>query len=49
MTWYCIMFEDGSNPYICKTENEFQRMKRKYELEHISGKFWSARKKCLSD
>ena len=30
MNWIMIKFEDGSNPYICKTEEEFRRMQKKY-------------------
>ena len=31
-SWQCIQFEDGSNPYICKTEEDFERIKNKYDL-----------------
>ena len=41
--WQHIQFSDGSNPYICKTEVEFNRMKKKYRLEQISGDFWEAK------
>lgn len=30
MNWIMIKFEDGSNPYICKTQAEFDRIKKKY-------------------
>ena len=30
MEWKHIEYEDGSNPYICKTEEEFLRLKIKY-------------------
>lgn len=45
MRWYHIQFEDGSNPYICKTEKEFERMKRKYgkRLQQIKENFWIVR------
>lgn len=43
MTWKHIQFEDGSNPYICKTEKELERMKRKYDLVQLDGNFWSAK------
>lgn len=33
MTYNTITFEDGSNPYICKTEAEFEKMKKKYEIK----------------
>ena len=41
--WQHIQFEDESNPYICKTGEEFQRMREKYALDHITGQFWIAR------
>lgn len=41
--WQHIQFQNGGNPYICKTEKEFARMKRKYKLEHIEGRFWIAK------
>lgn len=31
MSWKHIVYEDGSNPYICTTEKEFNRIKRKYK------------------
>lgn len=42
MRWQHIEFSDGSNPYICKTEKEFNRMKQKYgnTMTHIKGIFW---------
>lgn len=40
--WQHIEFIDGSNPYICKTEKEFNKMKRKYVLEEIKEGFWKA-------
>lgn len=40
--WQYIQFINGSNPYICKTQNEFNRMKRKYVLEKIEEGFWKA-------
>lgn len=43
MGWQHIQFEDGSNPYICKTEDEFKRMQEKYNLEQIKEGFWIAR------
>lgn len=30
MNWIMIKFEDGSNPYICKTQAEFNKIKKKY-------------------
>lgn len=44
-TWQCIKFTDGSNPYICKTEREFNRIKSKYVLERIGDGFWKATNK----
>ncbi len=45
MKWQHIQFEDGSNPYICKTEKEFNRIKRRYgkRLEKIQERFWIVR------
>lgn len=42
MRWQHIQYEDGSNPYICKTEKEFKRIKRKYgkRLQLIEDGFW---------
>ncbi len=42
MRWQHIQFADGSNPYICKTEKEFKRLKRKYgnHLQPIKEGFW---------
>lgn len=42
MMWQHIEFIDGSNPYICKTEKEFERMKRMYVLENITDNLWKA-------
>ena len=38
--WKHIQFANGSNPYICKTQKEFDRMRRKYALQKISEGFW---------
>ena len=40
--WQHIQFSDGSNPYICKTQKEFDRMRRKYTLQKINEGFWLA-------
>lgn len=40
--WQLISFIDGSNPYICKTEKEFNRMKSKYVLKKIDKNCWQA-------
>lgn len=37
--WQHIEFLEG-NPYICKTEKEFKRIKRKYNLVKICDGFW---------
>ena len=38
--WQLISFVDGSNPYICKTEKEFKRMKAKYVIKKIDENCW---------
>ncbi len=40
--WQHVSFQDGSNPYICKTPAEFARIKRKYKqnLVNIRDNFW---------
>lgn len=43
--WYLIKFEDGGNPYICKTEKEFNRIKGKYNLVNIANNVWFAKSK----
>lgn len=40
--WKTILFADGSNPYICKTQKEFERIERKYKLKRIKEKFFVA-------
>lgn len=40
--WQHIRFTDSSNPYICTTQKEFNRMKRKYKLTQIKDGFWLA-------
>lgn len=42
MRWQCIQYSDGSNPYICFTEKEFKRLKRKYgeKIKKIKDGFW---------
>lgn len=37
-----IEFIDGRNPYVCKTDRDFKRMKERYELELIKEGFWKA-------
>jgi len=44
-TWQHIKFEDGSNSYICMTEDNFNRMKEKYNLINIKDNFWLAKNK----
>lgn len=41
-SWQHIKFADGSNPYICKTEKEFKRIQKKYNLTKIEENFWLA-------
>lgn len=43
MAWNHIKFEDGSNPYVCKTDKELERMKRKYDLVQLDGNFLLAK------
>lgn len=45
MSWKNILFENGSNPYICKTEKEFNRIKRKYKLEQLTNMTYLAKEK----
>lgn len=45
MNWINILFEDGSNPYICKTEKEFKRIKRKYKLKQLTQCTYIAKEK----
>ena len=40
--WQNIKFINGGNPYICKTKNEFKKMKNKYVLEKIDNNSWEA-------
>lgn len=37
-----IEFIDGSNPYICKSEKDFKRIKERYIIEPIKEGFWMA-------
>lgn len=48
-TWQHIEFEDGSNPYICTTEKEFERIRNKYNLVGIKENFWIAKNKQNED
>ena len=50
MTYQTIIFKDNSNPYICKTKSEFNRMKSKYNLESTgTPNFWKASEKSWID
>ena len=51
MDWIHIEFEDGSNPYICKTEEEFLRMYTKYHdrIEKIKDRFYLIRKEKTTE
>lgn len=42
MKWKHIEFLNGSNPYICKTKAEFERMNRKYVLLEYKENFYIA-------
>ena len=45
MEWNTIIFNDGSNPYVCKTDREFKKMSKKYKLEYAgSENFWAVKK-----
>ena len=50
MKWQHIQYTDGSNPYICKTQTEFNRIKRKYgdRMEQIKEGFWIV-KECSDE
>lgn len=45
--WQHIQFKDGSNPYICTTEEAFEYMDRKYKLTKIKEGFWLAEDKSI--
>ena len=34
--WQHIQFENGSNPYICKTAEAFSDIKKRYNLVYLS-------------
>ncbi len=40
--WQHIQYKDGSNPYICKTEEEFLKIYKKYgkRLQKIKDGFY---------
>lgn len=40
--WELIKFCDGSNPYVCKTQSEFQKLSRKHPLKRIDKNVWLA-------
>lgn len=40
--WQHVQFADGSNPYICTTEQRFKDMKKKYNLKKVTENFWLA-------
>ena len=48
-TWQHIEFEHSGNPYICKTEKEFNRMKAKYGLVEIQQNFWLVKNEQVND
>ena len=41
--WQHIEFEDGSNPYICKTAKAMDWMRQKYNLVPLRDNFWLAK------
>ena len=43
--WQRIEFANGSNPYICMTQEAFDFMQRKYDLKQIKYGIWLARNK----
>ena len=45
--WQHIEFENGSNPYICRTETEFKRVQNKYCLKQVKCNFWIAKEKKM--
>ena len=44
--WQNIIYEDGSNPYICKTEAELLKLKKKYgnRMVQLSETSWLVKK-----
>ena len=46
-----IQYEDGSNPYICKTEEEFLRLRVKYgkRMQKIKDGFYLVKKETIQD
>lgn len=38
--WQKIIFEDGSNPYICENKIEFEKMAKKYTLKKTDTPDW---------
>lgn len=40
--WQHIMFEDGSNPYVCMNQKAFKQMEKKHKenLVKIKDVFW---------
>lgn len=40
--WKHIEFLNGSNPYICKTTEEFERIRKKYVLLEYKENFYIA-------
>jgi hypothetical protein len=42
-----ITFVDGSNPYVCKTKEEFSNIKEKYVLRKMSENTYLATKRIM--
>ena len=40
--WQLIKFRNGSNPYICKTAKEFEKIACKYRLVALGKSVWLA-------
>lgn len=38
--WQKIIFEDDTNPYICKNKAEFERIAKKYTLKKTDTPGW---------
>lgn len=45
--WQRIEFADGSNPYICMTQEAFDFMKARYELKQLKYGLWLAKNRVF--
>ncbi len=43
--WNLVTYSDGSNPYICKTKKELNRLRKKYGecMEQLRENYWYVR------